>query len=308
MKYKKIALVKGGMGSERDVSLSTGAAFEQSLKDLNLEYVVIDAKEDFPRLLMESGADVALLALHGKYAEDGVVQGICEYLKIPYSGSGVLTSALCMNKVLTKQIFLQNGVSTPEYQLVDLSMTSVDKVDIFLQAPVVVKPSRDGSSVGITICKTNAEIRPAIEEASKFDDQILIERFISGIELTVPVIMGKSLTPIEILPKLEFYNYENKYTAGNTDYFLPARVEKEALEDLKQLSEKIYTIFNIGTYCRIDYMMDRNSKLYVLEINTLPGFTPTSLVPKSAKHDGIQFNDLILTLIEGAHLDYQGVK
>ena len=239
MKYKKIALVQGGMSSEREVSLSTGKGFEEALKQLQLEYVVIDAKEDFPLQLMKSGADVALLALHGKYAEDGVVQGVCEYLKIPYTGSGVLTSALCMNKVMTKQIFMQNGISTPEYQLIDLKKDPTNQAHSFLQAPVVVKPSRDGSSMGITICKTNEEVLPAVREAARFDHQILIEKFIKGVEVTVPLLDGRDLTPIEIVPKTQFYNYKNKYTAGNTDYFLPARLKAPILEELKSVSEEI---------------------------------------------------------------------
>lgn len=308
IKYKNVALVVGGMGSERDVSLSTGKGFEQALIELGVNYQVIDAQQDFPLQLMQSGCDCVLLALHGKYAEDGVVQGVCEYLKIPYSGSGVLTSALCMNKLVTKQLFAQNGIPTPEFQLVDLKLEKLENAEIFIQAPCVVKPSREGSSVGVTICQSNLEVRAAIEEAAKYDHLVIIERFIKGVELTVPILEGKTLTPIEIEPKTRFYDYKNKYTEGATEYYLPARVDEHVIENLKITTEKIYHIFNINTYARVDYMLDENGKEYCIEINTLPGCTPTSLVPKAAKYDGISFNDFILKLINGARLDYEGLK
>lgn len=308
MKYKKVALIVGGMGSERDVSLSTGKAFEGALKNLNLNYQVIDAGADFPELMSKSDCDVALLALHGKYAEDGIVQGILEYLKIPYSGSGVLTSALCMDKVLTKQTFQQNGIKTAEYQVLNLKgHQAADMSAVYLKPPVVVKPSREGSSVGVSICHKAEDILPAIEFARKYDYQVIVERFINGPEVTVPIVNGKALTPIEIVPKTDFYDYKNKYTAGNTDYFLPARVEKKVLSELKATTEKIFETFNIGTYARVDYMIDEQSPS-AIEINTLPGCTPTSLLPKSAEFDGISFDELILKLIEGAHLDYEGLR
>ncbi|MEZ4872507.1 MAG: D-alanine--D-alanine ligase [Bdellovibrionales bacterium] len=308
MSDKKIALVQGGMGAEREVSLSTGKAFAQALTDLNYNYVVIDAKEDLPVRLFEEKPSVALLALHGKYAEDGVVQGICEYLKIPYTGSGVLASSLCMNKIFCKQILIQNKIPTSPFQVLRKSQIDLVVQQIELKLPFVVKPSREGSSVGVHICKDSSQVSAAVEDAFLYDSEILIEKFLDGKELTVAVVDGKAMTPIEIEPKTDFYNYENKYTAGKTEYHLPARIEEAKLSELKSLAEQIYRQFNIRSYCRVDFMSNSKGDLFCLEINTLPGCTPTSLVPKAARHDGLEFSALIQKLVESATLDYAGVK
>lgn len=305
---RKVALIQGGLSSESQVSLASGKAFENALLELNENYIVIHADENLPQKLMQERPDVALLALHGKYAEDGTVQGICEYLKIPYTGSGVLASALCFNKLFTKQVLAQNSIPTPEFELIDLKKRSLDSLKTKIHAPLVVKPSRDGSSMGISICKTQNEFSKAASEAAQFDQQILVEEFIGGKEITIPMLLGKALSPIEIVPKTEFYNYKNKYTAGQTDYYIPARIDAETLEICQKLSSKVYEVLNIRTYCRVDFMLDEKLNPYVLEVNTLPGFTQTSLFPRSAKHDGIEFSKLIKTLIDSAGLDYEGLK
>ncbi|MCH2535048.1 MAG: D-alanine--D-alanine ligase [Bdellovibrionales bacterium] len=305
---RKVALIQGGLSSESQVSLASGKAFEKALKELGENYIIIEADEKLPEKLMKHQPDVALLALHGKYAEDGTVQGICEYLKIPYTGSGVLASALCFNKLFTKQVLAQNSIPTPDFELIDLKNRSLDSVKTKISAPMVVKPSRDGSSMGISICKTEEDFSGAVIEASKYDQQILVEDFVEGKEVTIPMLLGKALSPIEIVPKTEFYNYKNKYTAGQTDYYVPARIDAEALESCQKMASKVYEVLNIRTYCRVDFMLDSKMNPYVLEVNTLPGFTETSLFPRSAKHDGIAFTELIKTLIDSAGLDYEGLK
>jgi D-alanine-D-alanine ligase len=308
MSKKKIVLIQGGMGAEREVSLSTGAGFKQALVELGYPFEIIDAKEDLPLQLYNSKADVALLALHGKYAEDGIVQGICEYLKLPYTGCGVLASALCMDKVLTKQILSYQGIPTAKEQFVNAKKTSIKNVKLSLPLPVVVKPSREGSSVGVSIVKTEKDFLPALQEAAKYDYEILIEEYIPGLEITVPVLAGKALSPIEIEPKVDFYTYKNKYTAGNTEYFIPARISEKAIAKIKEIALKTCEVCRVRTYARVDFRMTKDEKPYVMEINTLPGCTPTSLFPKSAKHEGISFNQLIETLIENAGLDYEGLS
>ena len=307
MAKPKIALIQGGLGAEREVSLSTGAGFKQALVELGYEFTEVDAKEDLPAKLMKLKPDVALLALHGKFGEDGTVQGICEYLKIPYTGSGVLSSSLCMDKILSKQILISQALPTPNYEFLNARETNLDNYKIRMEYPVVVKPSREGSSVGISIVKEESELVPALKLAAKSDYQILIEEFIEGKEITVPILGDKALTPIEIEPKEDFYNYENKYTEGKTEYHLPARVSDEVLEEAKKISLAAFDFLRMRGYGRIDFRLSPMNKLYIMEANSLPGCTPTSLIPKSALHMGISFNELIETLIKDANLDYAGV-
>lgn len=305
---KKVVLIQGGMGAEKNVSLSTGGAFEAALRELGNPYEVIDAKEDLPLRLANVKADVALIALHGKYAEDGIVQSICEYLRLPYSGSGVLASALCMDKVMSKQMYVQCQIPTAPFEIVDLHVTKPQDVRSKLGFPLVVKPSREGSSVGISIVKEEKDFLAAIQLAGQYDHYLLIEKFIAGMEISVPVFKGKALSPIEIVPRQGFYDYTNKYTKGSTDYFMPPRMPNDRVELLKTVSEKVFETFRLKAYSRIDFRVDENFNPFVMEVNTLPGCTPTSLLPKAAAHEGISFPQIIQTLIDCASLDYRGLK
>jgi D-alanine-D-alanine ligase len=307
-KVKKVAVLVGGMGAEREVSLNTGKSFEKALKELPYEYVMVDAKEDLPRQLMDLNPDVALLALHGKYAEDGTVQGICEYLKIPYSGSGVMGSALAMHKILCKHLFVQHKLPTAEYEYFDLRLTPVNQINLKMSLPFVVKPSREGSSVGITICREKSEVAPALKLAAEYDYMILVEKFIPGMELTVPIFKNKAITPIEIVPKTAFYDYKRKYTKGATDYFLPPRLDQNVIDRAIDIAQQAFHLLELRTYARIDFRVKDNVEPMIMEVNSLPGCTETSLVPKSAAHDGISFKDFIKELIESAALDYADLK
>lgn len=307
MKKKKIALLQGGLSSEREVSLNTGKAFAGALDELSYDYRVIDVQEDLTDVLMKEKPDVALLALHGKYAEDGIVQGICEFLKIPYSGTGVLGSALCMDKVLSKQILGFNSIPTAEFEAVDSRKINFHTYQSKLKTPFVVKPSRDGSSMGISICRDPKDLPAALELASGFDYEILLESFLEGPEVTVPILDDKALTPIEIVPHQGFYDYKNKYTAGNTEYILPPRITPEQVNEVQTLALKAHQVLRARVYSRVDFRFHQG-KAHVLEVNTLPGCTPTSLLPKSAKQDGISFAKVIEILVEKAGLDYAGVR
>ncbi len=307
-KKMKIALIQGGMGAERKVSLSTGKAFEAALQELGHQYEIIDAREDLPAQLVNAKADVALIALHGKYAEDGIVQSLCEYLRLPYTGSGVLASALCMDKVMSKQMYVQCGIPTAPFEIVDLHVTKAENVRSDLGFPLVVKPSREGSSVGISIVRSEMDFLPALHLAGQYDHFLLLEKFIAGMEASVPLLKGRALSPIEIVPKQGFYDYANKYTKGTTDYFMPPRIPNERVELLKSISETVFETFRLRAYSRIDFRIDENFNPFVMEVNTLPGCTPTSLLPKAAAHEGIGFSQVIQTLIDCAGLDYQGLK
>jgi D-alanine-D-alanine ligase len=229
MAKKKVGLIYGGMGSEREVSLKTGAAFAKALRNLGYPFIEIDAGKNLPEILCQNQIDCALLALHGKYGEDGTVQGLLEYLKIPYSGSGVLASSLAMNKVMTKQILAHWGVPTPVFQVVDLKGRSpqqitehIESFETQIPAPFVVKPAQEGSTVGVSIFKdkapTKSDFQKALLLAAQYDREILIEKFVPGMEITVPVWMGKALPIIEIIPKDDFYDFKRKYTPGQTEY------------------------------------------------------------------------------------------
>lgn len=305
---KKIALISGGMGAEREVSLATGKAFAKALDELKLNYVSIVAGPDLTEQLTSAKPDVALLALHGKYAEDGTVQGICEYLKIPYSGSGVMSSAVCMNKYYCKQILQFHDLPTPKFQIFYSKVDQVDNFPLKISFPLVTKPSREGSTVGISIVKAEADFAAAVKLAAQYDNEILIEEYIPGTELSCAVFGGKALTPIEIVPKSGYYDYKNKYTAGQTEYILPPRLDANVIENVKKLAFRAHQALQCRMYSRVDFRLNPAGDPYILEINTLPGCTPTSLLPKAAAHEGISFTRLIQTLVEKASLDYEGVR
>ncbi len=308
MSSKKIALISGGLGAERDVSLVTGRAFAKALDELKYSYTELEAGPDLPGRLQTLRPDVALLALHGKYGEDGTVQGVCEYLKIPYSGSGVMASSVAMNKYYSKQIFKFHEIPTPRFQMFFSERHQPDRFLPDLGWPVVVKPSREGSTVGISIAKSQSELPAALKLAMKYDREILIEEFIPGQEITVAVLQDRALTPVEIAPKQGFYDYKNKYTAGNTDYILPPNMPKDVIETCKDLALRTHRALQCRVYSRVDFRLNEDLTPYVLEVNTLPGCTPTSLLPKAAAHDGISFAELIRILVEKAGLDYEGVS
>jgi D-alanine-D-alanine ligase len=301
---KKVALVVGGMGSEREVSLKTGKAFATALTKLGYSFVQIDAGPDFAqKMAQQKDIDCALLALHGKYGEDGTVQGILEYLKIPYTGSGVLASALAMNKIQTKKIIRFMGVPTADFQEVDLSKTRLEDIQIEFDFPVVVKPTREGSTVGISIVENRKDLKAALEQAAKLDGLILIEKFIKGMEVTVPIWFGKALPIIEIVPKGGFYDYEHKYTAGGSEHIIPARLPDSIRELCERYAVETFNAVDCRQYARVDIMIE-NNRPYVLEINTLPGCTEFSLFPESAAKAGISFEKVIERLVETATTDY----
>lgn len=308
-KINKIALIQGGMGAEAEVSRKTGKAFAAALEKLHLPFETLEANSELPKKLFEMKPDVALLAVHGKYAEDGTVQGLCEYLKIPYSGSGVFASALGMNKYFTKQVLIFNQIPTPAFEYVDVRKTKqLSSLRTQLSFPLVVKPSREGSTVGISMVNDERQFTQALQAASQFDYEILIEEFIAGTEITVPILDDRALTPIEIVPINGFYDYQHKYTAGKTEYILPPRLGKNVLENLRQLALKTHNVCQARVYSRVDFRVTESGSPFVLEINTLPGCTETSLLPKAAAYDGMEFTDVIRILVERAGLDYEGLR
>lgn len=291
LKDKRIGVLMGGISSEREISLKTGDAIYNALINRGYNAFKIDVTKDFLKNLYSYKIDIAYIALHGKYGEDGIIQGILEFAGIPYTGTPVMGSAICMNKVLTKRIFNSIGISTPEYWL------KRDEVEL----PVVVKPVSEGSTIGISIVENLNDFDAAIENAKKYSDEIFFEKFINGKEITVSVLCGKALPVIEIRPKKGFYDFESKYTKGMTEYLIPAEIEKEIEEKVKRESEIIFKEFKCRGAIRVDYMV-KDDETYALEVNTIPGMTPTSLLPKAAKSIGLSFEDVVEEILKDAGL------
>ena len=291
LKNKRIGVLMGGISSEREISLKTGEAIYKALINRGYNAFKIDVTKDFLKNLYSYEFDMAFIALHGRYGEDGIIQGILEFAGIPYTGTSVMGSAVCMNKVLTKRIFNSIGISTPEYWL------KKDEIEF----PAVVKPVSEGSTIGISIVENYNDLEGAIENAKKYSDEIFFEKFIQGKEITVSVLCGKALPVIEIRPKKGFYDFESKYTKGMTEYIIPAEIEKEIEEKVKKESEIIFKEFKCRGAIRVDYMV-KDDETYALEINTIPGMTPTSLLPKAAKSIGLSFEDVVEEILKDAGL------
>jgi D-alanine-D-alanine ligase len=299
----RVAVLKGGISSEREVSLRTGEAVEAALRRKGYNTIGIDVKEDISDVLWRTKPDVAFNGLHGKYGEDGTIQGLLELLKIPYTGSGVLASALAMDKILSKRLFMAEGIPVAPYQVVQSS--ALDETLSRLQTyklPVIVKPRAEGSSVGVTLVKEHAQLPAALDSAFDYDDAVLIESYIKGREIQIGVLERQVLGAIEVKPSNEFYDYEAKYTAGKTQYIASPDMPSDVYEKMADYSLRAVDAFNCEGAVRVDFILSEDNVPYILEVNTLPGMTELSLLPKIAAQAGIQFDDLVETLLLGARL------
>ena len=302
LKNKKIAVLMGGLSAEREISLKTGQAVLGALLENGCDAVAIDAGHDLPTQLREVGADVAFICLHGRYGEDGTVQGLLEMMRIPYTGSGVMSSSMVMDKVITKQILLYHEISTPGFVAY---RSGDDRSELFTRCrhfPLVVKPAREGSTIGISIVHDRAQLEAGLEEALEHDDLVLIEDYIQGDEITVSILNKESLPIIQIVPKSGFYDYESKYTPGNTEYLLPAPLEAVLYNRLQETSLAACKALACRGAARVDFMV-REREFFCLEVNTIPGMTATSLLPKAAAEAGISFNELVMQILEDAGLN-----
>lgn len=300
-----IAIIQGGESSEAAVSRVTSQAMQNALSELGEKFEVFEADKDLYSHLTSKKFKCALIALHGHRGEDGIIQSLCEYIHLPYTGSGVLASALCFNKEKTKDGFRLLNIPTPDGFLIEKCLgTKVDDYKKPKHFPVVIKPNKDGSSVGVYICQNKEEYLKSLEEALQKFTSLVVEQFIEGSDTTVGVFNGEALEPILIRPKSGFYNYENKYTAGKTEYIIPAPLKPETIKKMKEYSTLAYKYFDIRTYARVDFMCTPDERLFALEVNTLPGCTPTSLLPKAAAYAGFSFKEIVKSLIENASLDY----
>ncbi len=297
----RIAVLMGGDSSEREISLQSGDAVVNALRSLGYGAEAVDISTGLGRLVT-GGFKLAFVALHGQKGEDGCIQGLLELLGIPYTSSGVLASAATMDKVFSKGVMVSEGISTPDYEVFDFAVEPDKEIATCLDFPVIVKPSSEGSTIGIKKAGNASELKVAVKEAASFDSKVLVERFISGREVTVSLLDGEVYPVVEVLPKNGFYDYEAKYTKGMTEYRVPAELEEETRMQVTQLAEKVYTLFGCKGAARVDLMLGSDGPT-VLEINTVPGMTETSLLPKAAAAAGIDFEALVGKMIEGASLE-----
>lgn len=306
MLSRKIGVLLGGLSSERDVSLRTGEAVLAALRERGHNAVPIYVDRDVDVALRQEQIEVAFVALHGRWGEDGCVQGLLEMLGIPYTGSDVLASALAMHKGKAKELFRLHNLPTPAYYaLTSGAITGSDDLATLhgdFGFPCVVKPIREGSSVGVTICQELDELGPAVERALCFDDEILVERYIAGKEISVAILEDRALGAVEIAPRDGFYDYANKYTRGATDYFVPPRVSPERYRGILAQALRAHLALGCRGATRVDMMVSEAGNEFVLEVNTLPGLTPTSLLPKIADAAGISFGELCEMMLAGASL------
>ncbi len=288
-KPKKIAVLMGGPGEEKDVSLKSGQAIKKALNHNGYDVTSIILDTKLEKLVKELlSVDLVFLGLHGNIGENGTIQGFLDALGIIYTGSGPLSSAICMDKNISKIIAKNNGIMTPKWKLCD---TVID--DAKMNYPVIVKPNGQGSTVGLRIAHNESELKPALEYAFNYDNSVLVEEYIQGRELTVMLIDGKAQPVCEIIPSHEFYDYECKYTAGMSKYICPAEIDDNISNYVKKISENLFDLLKCENYSRADFRMDDQNKFWFLEMNTLPGMTDTSLAPMSALAAGISFNELI---------------
>ncbi len=304
MKNKNIAVLMGGWNSEREVSLRSGEAVFAALTKLGYRATKIDFSRKIFEQLREVKPDIIFNALHGQYGEDGRIQGLLDILEIPYTHSGIVASALCMDKVLTRKIAATVGVKFPHYEILKKGEDAQNKEKIFaVGKPFVIKPINEGSSVGVEVILPNMQFDFSKYEW-KFGDEIIVEKYLAGQEIQVAVMDGKALGAIEVRPHGLFYDYKCKYTAGMTDYIMPAEISAEKYAEVLDLAQRCHQVAGCRGISRVDFILNNkdggDNEFYLLETNTHPGFTATSLVPKIAKHVGISFEEICEFLIKTA--------
>ncbi|MEZ4845410.1 MAG: D-alanine--D-alanine ligase [Bdellovibrionota bacterium] len=304
-KSAKIAVLHGGLSREREVSLRTGAAITKALKEAGYTDVqAIDVGHDIAVVLTQNKPDVAFNALHGKFGEDGAIQGILEYLSIPYTGSGVLGSAISMDKSTTKKLF-------DYFKLPTLPWTTSFEGQNFdefknrllktLTFPMIAKPANEGSTIGIEIVHHEKDLEKTFHETLKFDSTVVWESFRKGRELTVGVLKGHALPIVEIRPKSGFYDYDAKYTKGATEYICPAEISPGLTKKIQDLALKAFAATRCSSFGRVDYIFEGDQP-WLLEVNTVPGMTETSLFPKAAKVEGMEFPEFCEIILQDASL------
>lgn len=288
----------GGSSSERKISLKSGKAVCQALKKQGLNVIALDIKSpNCLSAIKKAKISCAFIALHGRFGEDGTVQRILESLRIPYTGSGVVASYLCLDKIVSRRIFKQRNIPVPEYDVLNRKSWQKRLKDLSFSFPVVVKPSSEGSSIGISFVDKQSKLKPAIEQAFKYGNAIIIEKYIKGREITVGILGQRTLPVVEIVPKKRFFDFQAKYEKGKSDYVVPAKIAKGHYKNAQDLSLLAHRALGCAGFSRVDMILAKNGPV-VLEVNSIPGLTSMSLLPMAAKAAGINFNRLCLKIVQ----------
>ena len=300
-RFGRIGVLMGGSSSEREISLKSGHAVYAALSQLGAEVVAVDVttdnRQEVANLIKSQGIDCAFLALHGRFGEDGGIQQILDDLGILYTGSGVTASKLAMDKIASRKIFADHGLPVPGYRVLEKASGNTD-CKSNLVFPLVVKPATHGSSIGLSIVDREEDLAAAIDLAFSYDERILIEDYIPGREVTVGILNEEALPVIEIIPKKRFFDFQAKYQTGMTDYVVPAVLEEAVAKKVQSNSLAAHKLLGCFGCSRVDMILNNSNIPFVLEVNTIPGFTATSLLPKAANLIGMDFGHLCLKLIE----------
>jgi D-alanine-D-alanine ligase len=301
----KVVVLKGGVSAEREVSLVTGSQVEAALSEAGFPVASVDtAASDFVERIDDSGADVAFICLHGRFGEDGTMQGLLELVGMPYVGSGVLASAMAMDKRVSKLVFEASGIPTPAAVFIERGHDwDVEAVVAAVGRDAVVKPSREGSAIGVSIVHDPADLPAAVALGLEHDDTVVVERFVEGVEITVGVIGTDepfALPTLEIVPEHDFYDYESKYEPGMSTHIIPARIPEDARLRSQELALASHRVLGCVGVSRVDLIVPDGEEPTVLEVNTIPGMTTTSLLPEAAQAAGIAFPELCARLVEMA--------
>lgn len=323
LKNTKIGVLYGGLSAERDISILSGKAVLKALKELKLNAVGIDVDRDVASKIKKNKIDFAFIALHGPWGEDGTIQGMLDIMGIPYSGDGVLAQAVAINKVYSKIIFNARNIPTPPWKV-------VKKAELFQQSrlggtlnnatsryggksfeklssglPAVVKPSTQGSAIGVSLARNKKELAAGLKEAFKYDREVIVEKYISGTEVTVGILGDIILPVIEIVPEGSFYDFKSKYKPGCSTHIIPPRLPKKVIDKINKIAFDAFISVGCKILGRVDLIVDKQGRPWVLEINTIPGMTETSLLPDAARKTGMSFNDLVLNIIKFSLLKYE---
>ena len=299
--FGKVAVLMGGKSAERPVSLKSGGMVLSALRSAGVDAYAFDPAERGLGELISERFSRAFIALHGRFGEDGTVQGALEYLGLPYTGSGVLASALAMDKMRTKQLWQANGLPTPPFELLD-SGTDFRAAAARLGLPIMVKPANEGSSIGMSKVREAGALEEAFALAVNYDRVVMAERFVEGTELTGGILGRTTLPLIRLETTRDFYDYEAKYVRDDTKYIVPCGLSKEKEQEVQQLCLKAFDVLGCRGWGRADVMMDKAGNPYLLEVNTSPGMTDHSLVPMAAHAVGISYEALCVKILEGAHV------